>query len=36
MPAASVGWALPGWYVRFMLLRPAAKALRPLLGRVFN
>jgi hypothetical protein len=25
-----------GWYVRFMLLRPAAKALRPLLGRVFS
>jgi hypothetical protein len=25
-----------GWYVRFMLLRPAAKALRPLLGRIFN
>jgi len=30
------GLGAPGWYVRFMLLRPAAKALRPLLGRVFN
>ncbi len=25
-----------GWYVRFMLVRPAAKALRPLLGRIFD
>jgi hypothetical protein len=25
-----------GWYVRFMLLRPASVALRPLLGRIFS
>jgi Bacterial protein of unknown function (DUF937) len=30
------GFGAAGWYVRFMLLRPAAKALRPLLGRIFN
>jgi hypothetical protein len=29
-------FGVPGWYVRFMLLRPASKALRPLLGRIFN
>jgi hypothetical protein len=30
------GFGAPGWYVRFMLLRPASVALRPLLGRIFN
>lgn len=30
------GFGILGWYARFMLLRPAAKALRPLLGRIFS
>ena len=30
------GFGALGWYARFMLLRPAAKALRPLLGRIFS
>ena len=30
------GFGALGWYVRFMLLRPASKALHPLFGRIFN